>query len=535
MASTEEEDARLAASLAAEEDADVAHDAELAAALAMEMAEEAAMIEAAERDQEDEAEQTAPVITVPPPSPPQPSENAVLGGVRSMLNRLVATITGDDPHQDEILDRQRRIDAARSRHFLLQTRVLNALEVQIPEDCRISGEIYVSAPDGSLARYELDPALAPGDWVLALYEGHDLVTGAGTLSGTDQVVDAAAALDFYRFHPAEVECESVPVNLGARCLGGAELVQRREGVFVQWAMCGQDTGLRGGDLVVSVADEAVESLAALQRFLQVIKLGSRLPVRVLRRPGIVVRCPNGHATRPREAASDFPPVCLRCEQAWACVGCAECAFALCSDCAWAQHRLSTMRFPVPMNAPDDGVQLLPFGARLSFSERDVGQRLVVFWFATGQWWLGEVLDYEDDKGHTVEYAETGGRKSREIVANFQVREYRLVADEGRYDTDASFVKVDTPVAASAGAAAAAAAAAGAEEEAHDLMGFDADDVGVLYAARSEGEEKASTPPAAAAASSSSDSPLLVASPAAAVPEVIALSKDEEELLKSLSA
>jgi hypothetical protein len=212
---------------------DVSNDEALAAALALEFEEEA-RLDAERMEEADEAELASPPPGIMPP-PPAEAQQAAPGAARSMLSRLVASITGGGESEEAAAEQHER----RRR-----------LELQIPEGAQLTGEFVVQLPDGGCEAYGLDPALAPGDWVVALFDGPELAPARA------RSFDAEAALDFYRFHPGEVECEGVPLALGARALGGAELVQRPEGVFVRWGVGGEDSGLRAGDLVVAVAGEA---------------------------------------------------------------------------------------------------------------------------------------------------------------------------------------------------------------------------------------------------------------------------------------
>ncbi|KAH9253171.1 hypothetical protein BASA81_008853 [Batrachochytrium salamandrivorans] len=400
----------------------------LAMALATAEEEDAAAAAAAEAPQTNEdrdlalslLDEPAPptLLTLTPmkPSVPEPQEPAFFSRFVSSLYSL--------PNVFQLSS----LPAAPSAPVSAPIKVtkMEILEVmQLPEIATIPHQqphnelIVVLKPDGSppeqvylpLTQQQFQPVCLP-------YSGLDLVP--------NECGDGL--VDFYSLKPEEI---FIPVFSLETLKYGLELIERSQGVFIR-SGCSADptfasTKLRGGDLLVEVANRfPIANLGdltmALQEWEALGECEDLIELRVLRKPTFVARCPNaGHALKePKHAI--HRDECFKCHNHWAFVTCEECQFSLCKECF--------IKVEHARNHPPMGYVEVSNPSRLSFSELDVGMIVLVFWPNLLQWAVGRIEAYDLVKGHMVLYPEF---QSREMVLNFGLREYRVLASEERQE------------------------------------------------------------------------------------------------------
>lgn len=418
-----------------------------------------------------------PPVPVPPPPPyPPPSGAETSGSLLSRLGNMVSSaasrVLGEprkpDPGDhvrslmEEWLETEEEAEAretamAEHRHALVEraaradrqhATAFNCIRVVVPEGPR-GPAFEVRTPDGASVRVERASTRGPGSAVLVAYDGEPLTPydacpfddeaeppqnpPPAASAGTEEREQAFLA--YYRFRPFEVETQ-VTIGMGARPLGGCKLVEGDEGVFVASAVVpyaeddaiGLGHALRAGDLLTSLGGDPVESLAKLREHAAARPLGSKVTVRALRVPGPMVRCPQGHMLRKEWADAAAPlEACLMCKSQFGRHRCAQCAYELCPACFWRVYRSSKVRRPVPVNNAGPLREAKP-GADLLFSPVDVGAIVLVFWYSTGEWWVGQIADFDPSRGHTVVYETPAGGVAREVIYDMSLREYRVLAD-----------------------------------------------------------------------------------------------------------
>ena len=508
---------------------------------------------------------------VPPPPPyPAPSGAEASGSLLSRLGTMVyktaSRVLGEprkpepgDHVRSEAEDWLETEEEAAERAARLDRQhatVLNAIRVVVPEGPAGSA-FEVRTPDGTSVRVARSSTRGPGSALIVPYDGEPL-TAYDACSFDDEAEAGsplaaeereAAFLAYYRFRPFEVETQ-VTVAMGARPLGGCKLVEGDEGVFVASAVVpyteddpvGLGHALRAGDLLTSFNGEPVESLAKLREQIAARPLGSKVTVRALRVPGPLVRCPQGHMLRKEWVGYGAPETCVMCKSNFGRHRCAQCAYELCPTCFWRVYRSSKVRRPAPVNSDAGSLRETRPGTDLLFSAVDVGTILLVFWYSTGEWWVGQVADFDPARGHTVVYETPAGGVAREVIYDMSLREYRVLAEAPLRSPVPGFRRTHMPSVtssetphASADVAGALAAAAAPPPPSRDESGlaavFDADARGLARERDDEGR------PAAAAASTTTpergEPGAGDAAEGGEVDEAIPLSEDEMALLDKL--
>jgi hypothetical protein len=433
-------------------------DEELALALAMAMEEE-------ENYQEESGERPRRSSTHPPLPPPASVRNLVAppqkanvdtaSVAHSMFERIMSTFRGKSTTPAEKVEAKRARDAKLKERLTRQaTVVLNIMEVVVP-DFMTTENFLIMKPDGTVSRIHVPiPFQHPPFQVT--FEGEPLIKSPPRI--LEESEQNSAFVDYYRFSPIEIEAE-VDIIPGPRPLGGLELISQAEGVFVKWGVFplppspqtrdadeddyDNEDGLSAddhfqemdifetqnlicaGDLIVQVGDTATTSLEQLRLQIATLHLGSKVLVRVLRKPPPTVRCPMGHPLHLDDSRAALAKECDSCLTNFGRHHCVECGFSLCWPCYQIIYNHSKARFPRPVNNDHEYTEA-PRTTRLTFSDADIGTKVLIFWYTTAEWWIGQIESFDEFKGHTVVYEERNGEKCREIIPNFEVREYRIL-------------------------------------------------------------------------------------------------------------
>ena len=446
-------DLALAEALAREEEIETNMDEELALALAMEEEEREQLDELELEYQQLRDQQIRREIPqkVPPPKKKQVEPS---GPAQSMFDRIVSTFRGRSVSTEKQLENEQKVLKAKQRLDRQRTLVFNTMEVLIP-DFIATEDFMIMKPDGSVEKIHV-PSRQQHPPFQITYDGEPQVRGSPRILEDSEQYEAF--LHYYRFNPLEIEAD-VQILSGPRPLGGLELISQEEGVFVKWGVLplpgtrkrsfpddieddderddedqlpslhveSFDTTriLCAGDLIVKIGEEQINSLDMLRPLIASHSPGSKVHVRALRKPAPVVRCPQGHSLKLDDPRVPFEIECASCMANFGRYSCAECEFSLCRNCFSLIYARSKARFPRPVNNDHEYTEA-PSNTRLTFSEADVGTKLLVFWYTTGEWWIGQVESYHPNRGHVIVYEERNGNMCRETVSNFTFREYRIL-------------------------------------------------------------------------------------------------------------
>jgi hypothetical protein len=240
----------------------------------------------------------------------------------------------------------------------------------------------------------------------------------------------------------------------------AEDIQEMEVLETQHLIC-------AGDLIVQVAETPTPSMEALRSMLASIPIGTKVLVRVLRKSTPLVRCPMGHMLRLDDPRANLEAECDSCRSNFGRHHCVQCGFSLCWPCFQLIYAHSKARFPQPVNNDHEFTEA-PRSSVLSFSPADVGVNVIIYWFTTAEWWIGQIESFDHLKGHTVVYEERNGKKCKEIIPDFSVREYRILTHCVLGDTPRA---EQTPYAQTQSATPDFLQDDGEEEKSADLLGL----------------------------------------------------------------
>jgi len=457
------------------EDDDTSGDLELAMALSRESGglasggasntdrdEELALALAMAMDEENDGNEE-----VPPPPPPRPARSQVppeiaprkqsidpAGIAQSMFDRIMSTFRGRSSSSDNKEERRARVQRYKEKIMRQSTQVYNVMEVIVPDFTR-TNTFLVLKPDGTVSMIVVPDMWQHPPFYLT-FDGEPLMKGPPRI--LDENEQMSAFLDYYRFDPIEIEAQ-LEIIPGPRPLGGLELVSQPEGVFVRWGVLplpkseprslfndnlyaeGSDDEeddemgetevletqnlVKAGDLIVQVGSAPTTSLESLRSLLSSFPVGSRVEVRVLRKPPPTVRCPMGHTLKLDDPRASLEAECDSCRANFGRHHCVECGFSLCWPCFQIIYNHSKARSPVPVNNDHDFTEA-PRTTRVTFTPADVGLKVLIYWYTTAEWWIGQVESFDPAKGHVMVYEERNGTMCRETIPDFSKREYRIL-------------------------------------------------------------------------------------------------------------
>jgi hypothetical protein len=360
--------------------------------------------------------------------------------------------TTQQPRLTDRQRRQRRVDRYVARKQRELADEFNVFPITVPElpivintntneqpnnNNSNSDSFIVRTPDSGSIVLSRAATLGPGTVIWIPYDGEPIIPTSTT--NTELTLEEIARdrenafLDYYRFNPSEIET-NVTIVMGDRPLGGCKLIEQIEGVFVSSAVisCTDPTTihqLRGGDLLVSCNGQPIESLGKLLSIVTSNRLGSTVTIRALRARPPFVRCPLGHWMRRIDEVRSLDPVreCNKCKRTWGKFSCEECQYEMCGPCYHQVWCASKPRRPIPVNNTQPFIEA-PVGTMLSFSDKDVGTKVLLFWYSTGEWWLGQITAWDQGRGHTVRYETLDGGMAQETIYDFEVREYRVLLE-----------------------------------------------------------------------------------------------------------
>lgn len=416
-------------------------DEELAQSLSHRTPTEDLDLELARALQAQEDEESRPSLTTAPIAPRKQSLSVAKPQVKSLYERFVNSVSSlvagvsDSQESEELTRRRNRVEVFKQKRDRQNATVFNVVEIGLPP--LVDDFFVVSLPDGAHAAFRVEDGLKMQVEPMGFpFDGERQVRG-GDMPAENEEEQQDAFLDYYRFNPSEVEMQ-IPIIPGPRPLGGMEMCAKPEGVFMKWALFGvnteQDLRLldfeqlpRAGDLIVMVGDTPTPSLEILNQYVSSVSTGSKVLVRALRKSIPIVRCPAGHALVLDDPRAEIESECHGCLANWGRHHCAECAFSLCPRCFAMIFDQSKARYPIPVNN-DHEFKEAPLAVRLQFSQLDVGLKVLVYWHTTAEWWIGQIESYDPVKGHVVVYEERNGKLCRETIANFAVREYRILTE-----------------------------------------------------------------------------------------------------------
>ncbi|GBG28120.1 Hypothetical Protein FCC1311_043432 [Hondaea fermentalgiana] len=110
--------------------------------------------------------------------------------------------------------------------------------------------------------------------------------------------------------------------------------------------------------------------------------------------------------------------------------CGECDWALCDECFQRTFEAMNSGENANRGEPEWANRYQEsYGAKLSFSTFDKGTKLRIYWHTTGEWWLGEVANYQPGRGHEIIYEEGSGptkQMSKQTIPDISVYTYKVL-------------------------------------------------------------------------------------------------------------
>ena len=223
---------------------------------------------------------------------------------------------------------------------------------------------------------------------------------------------------------------------------GLTTFQGEFGVHVHHAVfAGVESMLKADDIIVSIDGQPVSSQEQMQAITAPVEVGHAITLGLLRKsPPLTQKCPQGRTLTKVTFKDPLPSglTCRHCNEAvWnmpTVYVCEECEWTLCRACFKTLNERFYSDEIANSVAPKwaDDVEEA-FGVRLENGFEDIGRKIKIYSQFTGEWWLGEVADYDAEHGHTIVYEE-GDRLSKEVVKHMKQREYRVMKNKPSNDT-----------------------------------------------------------------------------------------------------
>lgn len=238
-------------------------------------------------------------------------------------------------------------------------------------------------------------------------------------------------LRLYQIHrPVEREAVLLKGDHGF----GLTTFQGEFGVHVHHAVfAGVESMLKADDIIVSIDGQPVSSQEQMHAITSTVSSGHAITLGLLRKsPPLTQKCPQGRTLRKVTFKDELPSGlhCRHCDAAvWSMPTvyvCEDCEWTLCSSCFKTLNEKfysDKIANSVPPKWAEEVEEA--FGVRLESAFEDIGRKVKIYSQFTGEWWLGEVADFDAEHGHTIVYEE-GDRLSKEVVKNINQREYRVM-------------------------------------------------------------------------------------------------------------
>jgi len=323
------------------------------------------------------------------------------------------------------------------------TRALyRTLPVRVPSMVAGGQEFVVALPTGEARDVTVPMDMKAGDPMSIAYNGYISDSFGVEYSDEDDGSNKPRRLgvderliEFYRRHnPEERDALMQRTEHGF----GFATYEGEFGAHIHHAyFAGVQTTLAADDVVVNANGEPVQSKRDLEIILEAVPVGEYVTLGLLRKsPSPIQRCPAGHPLVETGARDPLPfgSTCNRCERGLFSIPkvyrCAECDWSMCDSC----HESIFANMNTGRNANRGDPEWAKdyeeaFGKTLNFNIFDKGTKLRIYWHTTGEWWLGEVMSYDSDRGHEILYEEgTGEAKqlSKQSIRDLSLYTYRVL-------------------------------------------------------------------------------------------------------------
>jgi len=313
-----------------------------------------------------------------------------------------------------------------------------SLTLKVPMDAIT--EFVAALPNGENRIVDIpESGLKPGGGVEVLFQGICRDDFAETFSD-DASSDRARKspedrlLDLYRCHNPE-DREAVLSYLKPFTVS---FFEGEFGAHVLYATyVGSPSMIMVDDIITSLNGESVNTALELQSKLDFLVPDDFVCLGILRKsPPPVQHCPQGHELQvfgPLDPLA-FGSECHRCAKPLADVSrvyrCHECDWNICNACY--EFAYEAMNSGLNANKPEPewaADYQEAFGKSLTFSVFDKGSKIRIFWHTTGAWWLGEITNYDRERGHEIVYEEGIGQQkrfSKQLIANISLFTYKVL-------------------------------------------------------------------------------------------------------------
>mmetsp|Transcript_11846 Transcript_11846/g.13723 ORF Transcript_11846/g.13723 Transcript_11846/m.13723 type:complete len:473 (-) Transcript_11846:2235-3653(-) len=316
--------------------------------------------------------------------------------------------------------------------------IYSTLTVKVPYGVEAGESFTVALPTGE-NRSVIVPFRCNLDEVTICYKGDEpKVFKEKRNDEKEKDCGDGKLLELYRIHrPKEREALLLRNSSGF----GLTVFEGDYGVHVHSAaFTGVESMLQADDILVSVNGKPVAKQKELEDILQsggLSEIGTAVTLGILRKsPPLTQRCPQGKELVKIALDSDNELLkndlhCKKCDiDVWnsnsniGAYACRSCLWTLCDKCfrELNENLMSEKNANNTLWAKDYEEA---FGVKLQSNNTDIGKRVRIYWHSTGEWWLGEVTDFNQEHGHTIVYSE-GETLSKEVIENISNREYKVL-------------------------------------------------------------------------------------------------------------